>query len=131
MTRVVPISFTMSMTEERAVAVGNETRKHKRDVRLVFFLRIARKGIQVVALLILIVILLIQTHKCLAKYLSDPTYMSTKIVEQRDAEFPAMTICADSGYSYKEDVLKVRHLLAQFCGSYCVHAYSKPQKRRD
>jgi hypothetical protein len=33
-----------------------------------------------------------------------PTYISSDILAQKDAEFPAMTVCPESN-SYKEDVL--------------------------
>ena len=33
----------------------------------------------------------------------EPTYISTDIVDQRDAEFPAITVCPE--FPYKEDVL--------------------------
>ncbi len=37
--------------------------------------------------------------------MDEPTYMSSHIVPQREAEFPAMTICKNSG-AYKSDVLE-------------------------
>jgi len=43
----------------------------------------------------------------LFRYLDIPTYISTRIVSQNAAEFPALTVCPD-GTSYKEDVLQVR-----------------------
>ena len=39
------------------------------------------------------------------KFLQGPTYMSSEIVPQKEAEFPAMTVCPETK-RYKEDVLK-------------------------
>ena len=57
----------------------------------------------VLALISLVVLTLVQGIQCVDKYLSSPTYISTEVVDQFEAEFPAMTICAGG---YKIDVLK-------------------------
>ena len=58
----------------------------------------------------LVIILLIgllgtQIIRCFDKYFGYPTYVSTKIVKQAKAEFPAVTICPKSS-GYKENILK-------------------------
>ena len=47
-----------------------------------------------------------QVYKCLELFVSEPTYVSTHIVNQEKAQFPAITICPISK-GYKEDVLQV------------------------
>ena len=47
-----------------------------------------------------------QVYKCLELYSSEPTYVSTHIVNQEKAQFPAITICPISK-GYKESVLQV------------------------
>ena len=37
--------------------------------------------------------------------MQDPTYISSEIVPQKQAEFPAMTVCAETE-KYKEEVLQ-------------------------
>ena len=40
------------------------------------------------------------------RYLDGPTYISSEIVEQSQAEFPAFTICADASEAYNKQRLK-------------------------
>ena len=42
--------------------------------------------------------------QCIVKYLESPTYISSQIVDQWDADFPAITACPQSG-GIKLDVL--------------------------
>ena len=49
-----------------------------------------------------------QVYKCLELFVSEPTYVSTHIVNQEKAQFPAITICPISK-GYKEDVLLVKY----------------------
>ena len=49
----------------------------------------------------------LQVYQCLEKFASEPTYVSTHIVNQEKAQFPAITICPISK-GYKEDVLLVK-----------------------
>ena len=58
----------------------------------------------------LVIILLIcllggQVIRCFYKYFDYPTYVSTKIVKQAKAEFPAVTICPKSS-GFKERILR-------------------------
>ena len=62
---------------------------------------------QVSSLFVLVVILLVQSYRCLEKYWSDPTFISTAVVEQSRAEIPAVTACPDSDRGYRLKVLKV------------------------
>ena len=54
---------------------------------------------------VLLALLTIQVIRCFEKYFGYPTYVSTKIVDQASAEFPAITICPEKN-GYKEDVLQ-------------------------
>ena len=45
--------------------------------------------------------------RCLVKYAEDPTYISSQIVDQWEADFPAITICPKYN-GLKLDVLQVR-----------------------
>ena len=70
------------------------------------YLKVAKNLVYFSVLLILIFILVVQIAGCIETYILHPTYVETKIVAQRKALFPAMTICPVSK-GYKEDVLKV------------------------
>ena len=61
---------------------------------------------------------LFQTIQCVVKYMQGPTYISSAIVAQKEAEFPAMTVCPESR-KYKLDVLQ-QH------GIPTVHDYNGP-----
>ena len=54
---------------------------------------------------VLLALLTIQVIRCFEKYFGYPTYVSTKIVDQASADFPAITICPEKN-GYKEDVLQ-------------------------
>ena len=58
-----------------------------------------------IVIAVLVALLTIQVIRCFEKYFGYPTYVSTKIVEQASAEFPAITICPEKN-GYKEDVLQ-------------------------
>ena len=47
----------------------------------------------------------LQVAQCLVKYSKGPTYISSKILDQKEATFPAMTICPEND-GYKLDVLQ-------------------------
>ena len=47
--------------------------------------------------------------RCLEKYWDVPTYISSRIVDQMEADFPAITVCP-SWNGYKQDVLMVKKL---------------------
>jgi len=68
------------------------------------FLKLCQRTVFFVALFILVGIFLLQVYQCLEKFASEPTYVSTHIVNQEKAQFPAITICPISK-GYKEDVL--------------------------
>ena len=53
----------------------------------------------------LIVALVAQTVQLIAKYYEAPTYFTTAVLQQKDAEFPAVTICPEA--KFKEGILKV------------------------
>ena len=76
-------------------------KENERKIRKLKFLQ---KGIYVVALFVLILLLLVQTIQCVVKFARGPTYISSEIVPQKEAGFPALTICPESN-KYKEDVL--------------------------
>ncbi|XP_071746530.1 uncharacterized protein [Lepeophtheirus salmonis] len=51
------------------------------------------------------ILLIVQVVQCIIKYINKPTYMSSKVVNQYNGEFPAISICPWDPY-YKVDVLK-------------------------
>ena len=53
--------------------------------------------------------------KCLLKYCEAPTYISSRIADQWEADFPAITVCPHNG-GLKSDVLRVRISCALTCG---------------
>ena len=56
--------------------------------------------------LIIYVLLTLKMTKCLIKYAEDPTYISSRIVDQWEADFPAITVCPEYN-GLKLDVLQV------------------------
>lgn len=83
------------------------TKANKRKIGRLKFLQ---KGIYVVALFVLILLLFLQTIQCFVKFARGPTYISSEIVPQNEAGFPAMTICPESS-PYNETLLQ-QHGLA-------------------
>ena len=81
-------------------------KKMTRTQRKIKCMRLCQKLIYGFGLVLLILILLIQTVQCLRKYYEEPTFISTEIVKQDKAEFPALTFCPEGG-GYKLDVLQV------------------------
>ena len=49
--------------------------------------------------------------QCLVKYYDFPTYISSQIVDQDGADFPAITVCPQGGF--KLDVLRVYDFFEQ------------------
>ena len=80
--------------------------KKRLNENSVKYLTVAENLVYFTVLLILIFILVVQIAGCIETYILHPTYFETKIVAQRKALFPAMTICSVSN-GYKEDILKV------------------------
>ena len=79
--------------------------EHKVDQRKVNCLKILQKTVYLLTLLVLLLLLFVQTAQCIHKYFQGPTYISTDIVDQSKAGFPALTICPESN-GYKEQVLQ-------------------------
>ena len=59
---------------------------------------------KIIGILVLSGLLIIQTIQCVTKFISGPTYFSTKYMEQKFSDFPAISICP-SGSLYKSDIL--------------------------
>ena len=57
-------------------------------------------------IILLIGFFVAQVIRSLEKYFAYPTYVSTKIVNQANADFPAITICPIPSSGYKSKVLK-------------------------
>ena len=70
-------------------------------------MKVTHKSIYFFALFILVITLLLQIYRCYDQRARGHTYVETKIVPQRDALFPAMTICPGIS-GYKRDKLQVR-----------------------
>ena len=62
------------------------------------------KCFRIIGILALSGLLIIQTIQCVTKFVSGPTYFSTKYMEQKFSDFPAISICP-SGSLYKSDIL--------------------------
>ena len=60
-------------------------------------------------LFVLIVTFAVRVGNSVDYFLREPTYTESHLVRQSHAEFPAMSICSDSG-GFKEDVLQVMYL---------------------
>ena len=66
------------------------------------------KFVEIIKFLVIILLIglhLAQVIRCFYKYFDYPTYVSTKIVKQAKAEFPAVTICPKSS-GFKEEILR-------------------------
>ena len=78
---------------------------------------------EVASKIVLNVGLVLCLQKCFEFYFSAPTYTDIALVEQHEAEFPALTFCPDSPdlVKLKEDVLKVEisYCLFQFNFTFC------------
>ena len=60
---------------------------------------------KIIGISVLSGLLIIQTIQCVTKFISGPTYFSTKYVEQKFSDFPAITICPSPSEGYKSDIL--------------------------
>ena len=58
------------------------------------------------AFVCLCALLVLQVQNTVARYLTKPTYTSSRLVRQYHAAFPALSIC-DRSRGFKEDILKV------------------------
>ena len=59
-----------------------------------------------VFILILVSFLLLKVATCVDEYLENPTYTKSKIVDQKEAAFPALTICPiNRSIAYNESIL--------------------------
>ena len=62
---------------------------------------------KIIFILALVSFLLWKVTTCLHKYNENPTYTTTKLVNQNDADLPAITICPrNRNIGYKKSVLK-------------------------
>ena len=59
---------------------------------------------KIIGIFVLSGLLVIQTIQCVTKFISSPTYVSTKYVELKFSDFPAISMCP-SGSIYKSEVL--------------------------
>ena len=61
---------------------------------------------KIIGISVLSGLLIIQTIQCAKKFISEPTYFSSKYTEQKFSDFPAISICpSPSGSPYKSDIL--------------------------
>jgi hypothetical protein len=47
-------------------------------------------------LVILIGVTLVQVGQCLYKFIQEPTFVSSSFVDQKNTDFPSLTVCLDS-----------------------------------
>ena len=69
-------------------------------------LKRAQKYVDLLSRLLLIIVLIFPITKCLKRWSEEGTYINTLLVTQRNALFPATTICPVTA-GYKHDVLQV------------------------
>ena len=68
--------------------------------------RKALKWMYYICFVILIIVFVIEIYNAIHHYLERPTYTESHLVRQYHADFPAISICSDSG-GFKQDILKV------------------------
>ncbi len=99
----------MTATAPTANGTANGPSPSEVPVRVSKAVRAAKylnKGLKFFVLTFLVLVLLVQAIKCLTKFCEYPTFISTYIAKQQDAEFPVVTVCPRNT-SYKKDVLRV------------------------
>ena len=64
------------------------------------------KWMYYICFVILIIVFVIEIYNAIHHYLERPTYTESHLVRQYHADFPAISICSDSG-GFKQDILKV------------------------
>lgn len=69
-------------------------------------LKYCQKFFHVVIFSILFVCLLYAGYHCARQFIEKPTYTATRIQQQHDAKFPALSICPKTK-GYKDEMLKV------------------------
>ena len=69
-------------------------------------LKRAQKFVHLLSRLLLLIVLIFPITKCLKRWSEEGTYIDTLLVTQRNALFPATTICPVTA-GYKHDVLQV------------------------
>ena len=70
------------------------------------YLKKFHKFLRIVIFSLLFGALVIAGYHCVNQFIDKPTYTATKIQQQHDGEFPALSICPYFS-GYKENVLKV------------------------
>ena len=65
------------------------------------------KWMYYICFVILIIVFVIEIYNAIHHYLERPTYTESHLVRQYHADFPAISICSDSG-GFKQDILKVK-----------------------
>merc|ERR1719402_2064050 len=80
-------------------------RKMKGPRKKLLVLKILKYSQRGILLLLCLGFFILQTVQCIRYYYKYPTYISSELVDQWDAVFPAFTVCAD-GASYDDTVLR-------------------------
>ena len=70
------------------------------------YLKYCQKFLHAVIFSILFACLLYAGYHCSYQFITKPTYTETRMRQQHDAKFPALSICP-SPKGYKDDMLKV------------------------
>ena len=71
-----------------------------KDRCLLGLIYIAKRSIFVISLVCLLLLTLVQSFKCLDKYLDKPTYISSAIVDQYEADFPEVSLCSSGPFAW-------------------------------
>lgn len=81
-------------------------KKRKGEIK---WLKKGEKLMYFAVLIALLIFLIVQTAKCVLRYLEEPIYTDTQTVDQKDSIFPATTFCVETN-RIKVEVLQVRSL---------------------
>ena len=96
-----------SKHNRRVWAFETSKTKEKTDTTFVINkLKVLQKSVKLISFLILIITFVIVAVGCFGQYFEEKTYMDTFVVSQKNALFPAITICPITA-GYKKDVFKV------------------------
>ena len=99
-----------------------EAKAQKQQVKKLEFLK---NFILVLSTILLTFLLGIQSLYRIDYYRTSPTYITSSVVNQKDATFPTFTICLDSSESYKDDVA-IKHGLVNGWKDYNCGGALKP-----
>ena len=84
-----------------------QIKNEKKVDKKIYGLKLCKILVYSLMVSILIILMIFQIVQCFLNYYAFPTYVSTGIVPQNEAQFPDITICPDSYYAYHKPRLYV------------------------